>query len=134
MVETLDKLDEITPQPQDDAAATHAPMLEKTDGVLDWHWPAKRVHDRVRGVNPWPSGQTTLRGELLKVHRTRLAADVAPGAVAPGTVIATSPRLLVACGEGALEVVEAQLPGKPRRPAKDIVNGARLQVGEVLGA
>jgi len=133
MVETLEQLPTLTPQPQDDAAATHAPMLTKADGVLDWSWPARRVHDRVRGVNPWPSGQTTLRGELLKVHRTRLVPDADTGGAAAGTVVETSPRLLVACGAGALEVVEAQLPGKPRRPARDIVNGARLEVGEVLG-
>lgn len=133
MVETLERIDDITPEPQDDAASTHAPMLKKTDGQLDWSWTAKRVHDRVRGVNPWPSGQTTLRGDLLKVHRTRLVSDVAPGAAEPGTVLALTPRLLVACGDGVLEVVEAQLPGKPRRPARDIVNGARLQVGERLG-
>ena len=133
MVETLDGLSTITPQPQDHAQATHAPMLTKADGVLDWSWSAKRVHDRVRGVNPWPSGQTTLRGELLKVHRTRLAPDAGERSATPGTVIQTSPRLLVACGEGALEVVEAQLPGKPRRPARDIVNGARLELGEILG-
>lgn len=133
MVETLDQLDELTPQPQDDAAATLAPMLDKADGVLDWSWPARRVHDRVRGVNPWPSGQTTLRGDLLKVHETRLAPAVPSGGAAPGTVLALAPQLLVACGEGALEIVSAQLPGKPRRPAADLVNGARLQVGEVLG-
>lgn len=133
MVETLDRLSTITPQPQDHSQATHAPMLTKADGVLDWSRSARRVHDRVRGVNPWPSGQTTLRGDLLKVHRTRLAPDASNGSATPGTVIQTSPRLLVACGDGALEVVEAQLPGKPRRPARDIVNGARLEVGEVLG-
>ncbi|MEC8422373.1 MAG: methionyl-tRNA formyltransferase [Myxococcota bacterium] len=134
MVETLERLDEITPSPQDDAAATHAPMLAKADGVLDWSGTAKRLHDRVRGVNPWPSGQTTLRGDLLKIHRTRLAPDVSCEGAEPGAVLATSPRLLVACGTGSVEILEAQLPGKPRRPARDIVNGARLQVGEVLGA
>jgi methionyl-tRNA formyltransferase len=133
MVQTLATLDEITPQVQDHARATHAPMLTKDDGVLDWTWAAKRVHDRVRGVNPWPSGQTTFRGEPLKVHRTRLAPDGVRGEEAPGTVLETGPRLLVACGDGAVELVEVQLPGKRRQPARDFVNGARVAAGEVLG-
>lgn len=133
MVATLEKLDDITPQPQDHDAATHAPMLKKTDGVLDWSWPTRRVHDRVRGVNPWPSGQTTFRDAPLKVHRTRLVPGMGASGAAPGAIVQTSPQLLVACGDGALELVEVQLPGKRRQPARDFVNGARVQVGEQLG-
>ncbi len=133
MVETLEKLDDITPQPQDHDAATHAPMLKKSDGVLDWSWPARRVHDRVRGVNPWPSGQTTFRDAPLKVHRTRLVPGMGASGAAPGAVVQTSPQLLVACGDAALELVEVQLPGKRRQPARDFVNGARVEVGERLG-
>lgn len=132
MVETLARLDDLTPTPQDHAAATHAPMLSKPDGVLDWTAPARRIHDRVRGVNPWPSGQATFRGEVLKVHRTRLADGVLANGAAPGTVLSVGEPLRVATGDGVIELLEVQLPGKRRTNARDFCNGARVEVGEML--
>ena len=86
LVETLARLDALEPRAQDEALATHAPLLRKSDGVLDWAAPARAVHDRVRGTNPWPGGQTRFRGAPLKVWRTRLV-EGAAGEVAPGTVV-----------------------------------------------
>lgn len=130
VVETLDRLDEITPQEQDHAGATHAPPLKKADGVLDWSWSARQVHDRVRGTNPWPSGQTTFRGQPFKVHRTRLLPEVAGQ---PGVVLEAGPRVVVGTGSGSVELVRVQAPNKARQDAADWANGVRLQVGEVLG-
>ncbi len=133
LVETLDRLDTLTPQPQDHAAHSLAPLLTKADGVLDWGWSAQRIHDRVRGTNPWPGGQTTFRDAPFKVHRTRVVtADGVHGA--PGEVVEAGARLVVAAATGTVELVEAQLPGKPRRSGRDVVNGARVTVGERLGA
>ncbi len=132
LVETLAKLDEIAPQQQDHDKATHAPMLTKTDGVLDWTWPARRLHDRVRGTNPWPSGQTRFRGEDLKIHQTRLGRGRSEAA--PGTVLSVADTVTVATGDGGvLELVEVQMPGKKRQLARDFANGSRLEVGERLG-
>lgn len=133
LVETLDRLDTLTPQPQDHAAHSLAPLLTKADGVLDWGWSAQRIHDRVRGTNPWPGGQTTFRDAPFKVHRTRVVtADGVHGT--PGEVVEAGARLVVAAATGTVELVEAQLPGKPRRSGRDVVNGARVTVGERLGA
>lgn len=136
LVETLDRLDQIEPQPQDASQATLAPLLHKADGRIDWSSSAGRVHDRVRGVNPWPGAVTTFRGDTLKVWRTRHAPalpDSAAPHAAPGTVVAVGPRPVVACGTGAVELVEVQLPGRRRQPAEAFANGARLEVGERLG-
>lgn len=130
IVETLAQLDAITPVAQDDALATHARPLTKADGVLDWTWTARRIHDRVRGTNPWPSGQTTFRGAPLKVHRTRLVSDRGG---APGELLDVGGSVLVGAGEGAVELVEVQAPGKKRQAARDWANGARVAVGERLG-
>ena len=67
LVDTIDKLDTITPQPQNDAEAIHAPMIRKEMGAIDWTQPAERVHDLVRGLNPWPSAFFTLEG-LSLIH------------------------------------------------------------------
>ncbi|MCB9742272.1 MAG: methionyl-tRNA formyltransferase [Alphaproteobacteria bacterium] len=128
IVETLARLEDIPPEPQDEAAATHAPMLEKEMGALDWSWPARTLHDRVRALQPWPGTWGTLRGDTLKVKQSR----VVEGAGAPGEVLEAGKRLVVACGEGALEIVTGQLPGKPPRSGQDLVNGARIEAGETL--
>ena len=88
------------------------------------------MHDRVRGTNPWPSGQTTFRGAPFKVHRTRLLPEVEGEA---GVVLEAGPRGVVGTGAGAVELLRVQAPNKARQDAADWANGARLQVGEAFG-
>jgi methionyl-tRNA formyltransferase len=129
IVEALDQLDVLQAIPQDHAAATLAPPLSRADGLLRWAEPALALHDRVRGVDPWPGAQARLRGAPLKVWQTWPLPDHAHDQP-PGTIVEAGPRLLVATGAGALELRVAQLPGKPRRSAAELINGARLSVGE----
>ena len=118
--------------PQDHAAATMAPMLSKDDGRIDWSRPAARVHDHTRGMSPWPGAWTTLGGKLLKVLETRIAMGEAGGA--PGeVVIAHKGRCEVACGEGRVEIVRAQVEGKKALGANDLVSGRTLALGMRLG-
>ena len=129
LVQTLEGLSTMRPVPQDHAAATFAPPLSREDGRLDWSASARAVHDRVRGCNPAPGAWTPFRGDALKLWRTRPG----EGSGAPGEVLEVAPRLVVACGQGAVEVLEAQLPGGKRLPGGDLARGARLAVGERLG-
>src|SRR6185295_6370791 len=69
---------------QDDARATHAPMLTKADGAIDFDAPAHAVAARIRGVDPWPGAQAVLRGKVVKLFRARPGV----GQGAPGTVLA----------------------------------------------
>ncbi len=131
IVETLACLDTLTPQPQDHDLATHAPMLEKRHGRIDWTLSAQSIHDLVRGVEPWPGGQARFRDAVLKIRRTRTASDV-EAASPPGTIIQTGRRLLVATGDGALEMTQVQPPGKRAMSATAWANGARVSVGESL--
>src|SRR5581483_8956770 len=71
LVETLDRLDALTPVPQDPAAATLAPRLRKEDGVLDWRRPAEELAARVRGLNPWPGASTETPVGRLRLWRAR---------------------------------------------------------------
>lgn len=129
LVRTLEGLSTITPVPQDHAAATFAPPLSREDGRVDWAAPARRVHDRVRGCNPAPGAWTPFRGDALKLWRTRPC----EGTGASGQVLEAGPRLVVACGQGAVEVLEAQLPGGKRVGGGDLARGARVAVGDRLG-
>ena len=114
-----------TPRPQDHAAATYAPLLHKEHGRVDWSRPAKAIDCQVRGFTPWPGAFTTFRGETLKILRARPVS----GTGTPGAL--DGPR--VACGEGALELLEVQLPGKKAVRGVDFVNGSRVAPGERLG-
>jgi methionyl-tRNA formyltransferase len=123
---------ELRATPQDAAAATMAPMLKKDDGRIDWSHPAQRVHDHARGMTPWPGAWTTLGGKLFKVLATRVAHGPAGGA--PGeVVVAHKGRIEVACGEGRVEIVRAQVEGKKALGATDLVAGRTLAVGTRLG-
>jgi methionyl-tRNA formyltransferase len=127
-VETLDKLTTLTPQPQDHAQHTLAPLISKADARVDWQAPAQSIHDMVRGFHPWPVAHTSLAGEVLKVHR----AQVVDGLGEAGTVIEAGGRVVVACGTGALELMEVQLPGKRAMSGRDLVNSGRIAVGQSL--
>ena len=125
-----------TPIPQDHAKATVAPILKKEDGRIDFKKPARAVHDHVRGMSPWPGAFTTARGKGLKVHATRVT-DVPSGAesTAPGTVVlADKSRVVVACGERAIELLRVQVEGKKAIGASDWVAGRGVAEGDVLGA
>ena len=131
LTQTLVKLDEITPRPQDDAQSCYAHMLDKQMAVIDWSKSAHEIDCLIRGLNPWPIALTMLSGERLKVF----AAEKAAGNGEPGTVIEADPKkgLTVACGEGALKLIEIQLVGGKRMKATDFLRGHVIEVGTKLG-
>lgn len=130
LTQTLVKLDEITPRPQDDAQSCYAHMLDKQMAVIDWSKSAHEIDCLIRGLNPWPIALTTLSGERLKVF----AAEKAAGNGEPGTVLEADPKkgLTVACGEGALKLIEIQLVGGKRMKATDFLRGHVIEVGTKL--
>lgn len=130
LTQTLVKLDEITPRPQDDAQSCYAHMLDKQMAVIDWSKSAHEIDCLIRGLNPWPIALTTLSGERLKVF----AAEKAAGNGEPGTVLEADPKkgLTVACGEGALKLTEIQLVGGKRMKATDFLRGHAIKVGTKL--
>ncbi len=131
LIETLDGLEAgvAAPRKQDPAQASYAPLLKKEDGLIDWRQPAEAIHDRVRGLQPWPGAYTAFRGQTLRVWRTRVTA-LPPGQ--PGRFANLKP-LTVGCGLGALELIEVQLEGRRRMSGADFANGHRLTESDVLG-
>jgi methionyl-tRNA formyltransferase len=134
LVETLTGLaaGTIVAGKQDPALATYAPLLKKEDGLIDWKNAARAIHNRVRGLQPWPGAYTKFRGQTLHIWRSTQAA----GSGEPGTVRMvknSSAPFSVACGEGVLELREVQLEGRKRMAAADFANGQRLADNERLG-
>mgnify|MGYP001575916024 CR=1 FL=1 len=122
LVETLATLDDIEARPQAGEGVTHAPMLGREMSPIDWTRSAVDIDRQVRGLSPWPG---TTAGSV-KVLRVR----VRDGAGVPGTVLDGA---TVACGTGALELLDVQLPGKKPVSGRDWVNGARLRPGDAVG-
>jgi len=133
LVETLAGLaaGTIVPEKQDASQATYARLLKKEDGMVEWSEPAPAIHNRVRGLQPWPGAYTIFRGQTLHVWKSRLVPSHWP-ASGPGRISAVKP-LVVSCGSGALELLEVQLEGRKRISAADFANGQHLTEDESLG-
>jgi methionyl-tRNA formyltransferase len=133
LVETLAGLSAgtIVPEKQDAAQATWAPLLKKQDGLIDWTRDASAIHNQVRGLQPWPGAYTKFRGHSLHVWKSRVERATPPAV--PGTTHRTAHALAVACGSGAVELLEVQMEGRKRLPAADFANGQRLADNEILG-
>jgi methionyl-tRNA formyltransferase len=131
LVDVLDQMAAGTQQEerQDFMLATFAPRLTKEEGVIDWALPAAYIHNRVRGLHPWPHASTHLDGSRIIVLRTR----VDPGATdqPPGTIVEVSPDAIhVATGHGQRIAIE-QLQPEGRRPmsAREFAAGRRVRPG-----
>jgi methionyl-tRNA formyltransferase len=125
---------ELTPTAQDDAAATMAPLLRKSHGRIDWNQSARAVHDKIRGMNPWPGAHTLLGERQIKVHRA-IATTLDPEGAAPGQVIALDPEgILVACNGGTLEIQELQESGRTRVDARSFISGRRIALGDCFSS
>ena len=136
MVETLPKLarGEIEPQPQDHTQATFAPILKKEDGRITWGLKSEEIGWRVRGLRPWPGAYTSFRSKNLHLWSAVPVIGQAGLGNEPGTLLPERGTLRVVCGLGTLlEVLELQLEGRKRLPARDFLNGARPLPGEMLG-
>jgi methionyl-tRNA formyltransferase len=134
MVETLAALEAgtIGPQKQDNSLATNAPMLTREEGRIDPARTAQSIYDRWRGFQPWPGAWTTVRGKKLTLHRLLLASTTGGE---PGVFRVMDDRLFFTAADGGvLEVTEAQVEGKRRMPAADLLRGHGVVDGDRLGS
>jgi len=129
-------------EPQDPARATYAPRLTKEEGLIDWSQPSSGIHNRVRGLYPWPHAYTFVDGARLIVLRSRVDPadlegprdneDKAPAL--PGTIVGvTRDAIQVATGEGGqLAIVEVQPEGRRPMLVRDFLAGHPIRPGAVL--
>ncbi|HEV7397793.1 MAG TPA: methionyl-tRNA formyltransferase [Pyrinomonadaceae bacterium] len=131
--ETLSRLNEISPIPQDDALATFAPILKKEDGQIDWSRDAAEIERAVRGFQPWPNAYTHQESHRLIIWNAEVAnSDV--DVFYPGDVVAAhGDELIIQCGGvSQLLLTEVQPEGKRRMSARDYLNGGHLDLGDKL--
>ncbi len=115
---------QLTPQPDD--GVTYAAKIGKSETRIDWGRPWKQVHDHCRGLSPFPGAWFELAGQRIKVLRTTKG----EGSGAPGAVL--DDRLTIACGEGAVRLLDVQRAGKQPMKAEEFLRGTPVAPGTVL--
>lgn len=125
--ETLDALQNgtVTPQKQDEALATHTSKIDKSMCPVDFTQTAQHVHDQIRGLYSWPVATAVIGGKRVKLHKARRSDKSGE----PGTILSVRP-LVIACGEGAIEILELQPEGKKKMTAEAFAAGHQLQIGD----
>ncbi len=119
---------EFTPQPQ--AGATYANKIDKGETRIDWSRPWKEVHDRIRGLSPFPGAWFEIGKDKARQRVRALRSARGEGAGKPGTVL--DDRLTIACGEGAVRLSEVQRAGARALSAEEFLRGTSVPAGTVL--
>ena len=111
--------------PQDESKVSFAPMLDKSMCPIDFTKTAQQVHNQVRGLHPWPVATMELQGKKFKVH----SSVIVEGSGKPGQILGlTKTGLVIACGEGAVEIRSLQAEGGKRMAAPDYFRGHPLEM------
>lgn len=146
--ETLLNLESIEPRAQREDEATHAPVLRREDGLIDWSRKAVEIERGVRGFQPWPNAHTIYDSRRLIVWRAEAQqretgradeelslARIGESRAGEGEVVeARGDVLSVMCGEGTvLRLLEVQPEGKRRMSVRDFLNGTQVKAGVRLG-
>jgi methionyl-tRNA formyltransferase len=132
--ETLARLDQLTPQPQDDKQATFAPIIKKEDGLIDWSKPALVIERAIRGFQPWPTAYTTFNSRRLTIWDAEPLVCLAPEVEAREVTAAHGGELVVQCGgRSALRLLEVQPEARKRLTARDFINGLHVKIGDRFG-
>ena len=134
ILSTLEKLENgtITRTPQGETTTSYAKMLKKSMGEIDWSMEAVKIERLIRGLNPWPSAYSTLKGKTVKIW----AAEVVEGETTgnPGRVTVTKDKLLVETGKDILSVTELQVEGKKRMDIAAFLRGFSVEDQSIFGA
>lgn len=119
----------ITPIKQDESQATLVKTIKKEDALIDFNKDATVVKNLINGMNPWPIAYTVKNGKKLKFYRARTVC----GSGKAGEVIVADKKLVIACGNGAVEIGVLQEEGGKAMSAQSYLNGRKLKVGDLLG-
>ncbi len=121
----------LTPITQDESQVTYAHKIDKAESEIDWTRPAEEIHNLVRGLAMGPVPQTHRLGKIVKIHRTRVAA-LSGGS--PGQVVKSPEKtLIVQCGKGSLEILEAQPESRAKMPIEEYLRGYPVKPGDQFG-
>lgn len=120
--------------PQDNLKATKAPILKKDLGIIDWNKSSQESHNKIRGLQPWPSAFTHFNGKAIKIWESRVVAcnnsiDKTQN-VLPGTIVELADSVKVKTKDGFIDIYKLQPENKNIVNAKDWINGARIKIGD----
>lgn len=130
LIETIQSIENgtVSREKQDDSLSCYAKMLNNDNCRIDWKKSAQEVHNLVRGLNSWPIAYTTLNGKKFKIWQTKIV-DADTTGKTPGQIIdLTKKGIIVATGNGAIELLQIQLPNKAKMPASSYINGHRQEL------
>ena len=127
ILETLSALEQgtVTPQKQDETKATHTSKIDKSLCPIDFTQSARQIHNQIRWLYSWPMSTAQIGGKRVKIHKARLSAKSGRA----GAILSVKP-LVIACGEGAVEILELQPEGKKKMSAEAFAAGHHLSVGD----
>ena len=134
LVDVLERVesDTLQPEQQDEALSSYAPRLSKEEGLIDWTLPARAIHNRVRGLYPWPHAYSYLDGTRIILLKTRVVDDASGP---PGRILeVTRDAVRVATGQGAVAIDEMQAEGKRAMRTRDFLAGRPIQAGATFAA
>ena len=133
IVDALDRLENgtIHSWPQKNDLAISAPKITMEMTVINWTWPAEKIHNWIRGLSPRPGMSTTLNGKNFRIYKTKVL-DMENGRSGEIKKIKYD-EMVVSTGKGALSLMEVQAEGKRKMPIGDFLHGAVIQVGDRLG-
>lgn len=122
-----------TGEAQDDSLSTYAEKITKEEGHLDWSGDATVLHNRIRGMSPFPLSYSYLAdGSILKIVKARVSTKASATASAGEVISLDGGAVTVACGNGAVDILAVLPQGKGRMPARDYINGRKIKVGDIL--
>ena len=129
IIETLTALENgsVVPKKQDDSLATHTSKIDKSLCPIDFSKSAREVHNKVRGLSPWPVATAEISGKRVKIHSTRLCEKSGSA----GEILSVRP-LIIGCGDGSVEILELQPEGKKRMTAEAFAAGHSLSKGQKI--
>ena len=135
IVEAIEKIENgtVCPVKQDESLATHAKMLTKAMGEIDFSKDAVEIERLIRGLNSWPSAYTFYKGKTMKIWQAQVV-DGKEEEDNKGIIISKDKEsFTVGCNKGGLRILEVQLEGKRRMSVKDFMLGCQVDLGEKLG-
>ncbi|MCR5337392.1 MAG: methionyl-tRNA formyltransferase [Lachnospiraceae bacterium] len=135
LLETIPRIEsgDIDPEPQDESVSSYVKMLKKEDGRLDFSLPAAVLHNRVRGLSPWPGAFTEIGGKKLRIWKTQVLDKDEDHEEAGKVLAAGKAGIDIACGQGVLRILELQPEGKKNMKAADYLLGHAILIGTKFG-
>lgn len=114
----------LTAQKQDDRLSCYAPMLDKSLCNIDWNNSAKDIHNKIRGLSPWPVAISKLNGKIIKIHSSKIVTDIPEiPQFEAGTIFSKNGHMYVSCADNMIEITQLQLEGKKKMSAQQFLLG-----------